>query len=414
MSPRRRNRILAAAVVAGAIALSSAVAAPPRPNRAPPPKSQAAGEGLAAIGGCEGCHTAPEGAAFAGGRAFSTPFGVIYSTNITPDAKDGIGGWTEIEFLRAMTQGVGPGAKRYYPVFPYPHYALADRADLVAIYGYLRTLPAAPDRPPPSRLTPPFGVRSMLVGWQALYLRPKAPYAEGLDAQARRGAALVAGLGHCGACHTPHNALGAEDAAHPLAGAMAERWYAPPLQGDSPAPAPWTVDDLETYLRTGLSDHHQAAAGPMGVVTRELAEAPQQEIRAMANYLAARMGQAKRPAPVDQAVAAARAWPLGARIYAGACAGCHDAGAAMRRLGRPSLALGTPLDEDRPTDVVMIVLQGLAAPEGKAGPYMPAFADSLTDAQVVQLTAYLRARFSHERPWTDILGAVRTARKGAA
>jgi mono/diheme cytochrome c family protein len=270
-----------------------------------------------------------------------------------------------------------------------------------------------PDRPPPNHLIPPLGFRPLLASWQALSPRPTSPEPPGLDAAGRRGAELVAGLGHCGSCHTPRNSLRAEDADRPLAGAMAEGWYAPPLQADSPAPAPWTTDDLETYLRTGLSDHHQAAAGPMGAVTRELSQAPEEEVRDIAIYLSALMSRANRATPVDQAAAAARAWPQGAQIYAGACASCHDAGSAMRRQGRPSLAVGTPLDEDRATDVIMIVLEGLTPPEGKAGPYMPPFADSLTDAQVVQLTAYLRARFSRERPWKDIPGAVRTARKGA-
>lgn len=398
-----RNPALAVVLVGGALAISAWAAENPIASK---------GQGLVAIGGCQGCHTANSGAPFAGGRAFETPFGTIYSTNITSDRDHGIGGWTEADFERAMTRGTGPGGKRYYPVFPYPHYALASREDIAAIWTYLRTIPAAATQAPPNHLLPPFNVRSLLAGWEALYLHPKAPEESGLDVQARRGAELIAGLGHCGACHTPHNRVGAEDAARPLTGAMAEGWYAPPLQGDSPAPAPWTAEDLETYLRTGLSDHHQAAAGPMGAVTAELAQAPESEVRDMAIYLSGLMSQAKHPAPVDQAQAAERTHPEGAQLYAGACASCHDVGSAMLRIGRPSLAVGTPLHEDRATDVIMIILKGLKSPEGKAGPDMPPFANSFTDDEVTELSAYLRARFSREPAWKDIQSAVRAARKG--
>lgn len=417
--PRPHARRLPSAALAGLICLGAASLgaaadqAPLSARKEPPPPVEK-GAGLAAIGGCEGCHTAAGGTPFAGGRPFVTPFGTLYSTNLTPDRERGIGGWSQADFLRAMTRGIGPRGERYYPVFPYPHYALAERGDLAAIYRYLRTLPPAPNRPPPNRLFPPFGFRPLLILWQALFLHPVAPNARGLDASGRRGAELVAGLGHCGACHTPRDALQAEDADRPLAGAMAEGWYAPPLQSASPAPTPWTAEDLETYLRTGLSNHHQAAAGPMGAVTRELSQAPEQEVRDMAIYLSGLMSQARRPTPVDQAATADRTWPEGAQIYAGACASCHDAGSAMRRQGRPSLAVGTPLDEDRPTDVIMILLKGLTPAEGKAGPYMPPFADSLTDAQVAQLTGYLRAQFSREPPWKDIPAAVRIARRAAA
>jgi mono/diheme cytochrome c family protein len=407
------GRALAAVLVGLAIGLSPSATTRAREGDAAV-QAGATGAGLAAIGGCQGCHTSEGGAPFAGGRAFATPFGVIYSTNITPDKDHGIGGWTEGDFERAMTRGIGPRGERYYPVFPYPHFALASGGDIAAIYGYLQTIPPAAGQSPPNRLVPPFGLRSMLIGWQALYLRANAPDTEGLDAQARRGAELVAGLGHCGACHTPHNALGAEDAAHPLAGAMAEGWYAPPLQGDSDAPLPWTAEELETYLRTGLSDRHQAAAGPMGAVARELAQAPEQEVRDMAIYLSGLTRPAKRRGPVDEASAAAQAWPEGARIYAGACASCHEPGAGMSRSERPSLALGTPFDEDRPTDVIMILLKGLDPGPGKAGPFMPSFANSLTDMQLVQLTAYLRARFSREPAWPHLDGPVRAARKAAA
>lgn len=365
-----------------------------------------------AIGGCQGCHTASGGAPFAGGRAFETAFGTVYSTNITPDAVHGIGRWSGADFARAMTRGIGPDGERYYPVFPYEHYALADPADIAAVFAYVRTLPRSGAADRPDRLAPPFGWRPLLAIWEALAPHPRPlPVSAHAGPDVRRGAILVAGLGHCGACHTPRDALHGERPGHALAGAMAEGWYAPPLQGASPAPVAWTAQDLTVYLRTGLSDRHQAAAGPMGAVIHALATAPEAEVRDMAAYLEVSMGAARHPAPIDNADAAARAEPQGARTYAGACATCHEPGAGMRLEARPSLALGTPLDEDRPTDVIQIVLHGLSPPPGRGGAYMPPFADSLTDSQVAHLTAYLRARFSRAGPWRDLPQAVNSARK---
>jgi len=152
----------------------------------------------------------------------------------------------------------------------------------------------------------------------------------------------------------------------------------------------------------------------MGEVTHELARAPEADVRAMAVYLADRMNAAPRSSPVDHAAEAAAQHPMGAQLYAGACAACHEAGAPMMREGRPPLPLGTPLHEDDPRDTIAIVLQGLKPPVGAAGPAMPAFAPSFTDAQVAEIAAYLRARFSTRPAWSKLPAAVAAARKETA
>jgi nicotinate dehydrogenase subunit B len=391
---------------------------PPPPRQSFDRAEVVRGAELAKLGDCETCHTAQGGPAYAGGRPVQTPFGAIYATNITPDPATGLGRYSREAFVRAMRRGIRSDGAHLYPAFPYDHFAYADDADLSALYAFLMTRRPVRQEPSPNRLTPPLGFRPLMGGWKALFFHPQpnAP-TSGRSAEWTRGAYLVQSLGHCGACHTPHNELGAERTKEALNGGY-PGWYAPPLNAASPASVPWTVDRLERYLRTGIDLDHAAAAGPMGAVTRELAHAPQADVHAMAVYLADLMrpspGGQGRVAIVDRAAEAARAHPTGASLYAGACASCHDAGAPMMLEGRPALALGTPLHEADPRDTIQIILQGLEPPTGPAGPYMPAFAASLTDAQVAEITAYLRARYTDKPAWANLGQAVAKARKEGA
>ena len=416
MKPTNSAPALAAAVLlglAGWAALAASAAPPARP--AFPEPAIRHGALLAAIGGCDGCHTSEGGAPFAGGRAFGGPFGAVWATNITPDAATGIGSWSPAAFAAAMRQGVRPDGQNLYPAFPYDHFTHALDADIADLYAYLMTRRPVIARTPSNHLAPPFDSRAAIGSWKARYFRPDPFVPDGAhDAEWNRGAYLVESLGHCGACHSPHNAQGGEERGRELDGGWAEGWYAPPLNGSTPAPTTWTQEDLNAYLGSGLDNRHAAAAGPMGSVVHELARASPADLRAIAVYLAQRMAPAAgAPArPPDHADAAARAHPAGALLFAGACATCHEAGAGMMMEGRPPLQLGTPLDEDNPRDVISIVRRGLEPPVGPAGPSMPAFADSLTDAQLADLVAYLRARYSDRPAWRDLAKAVADARKG--
>jgi mono/diheme cytochrome c family protein len=409
-----------AAVLLAAFAVSWQPAWPAlaNPSATFDPAIVARGEKLAHLGNCAGCHTAQGGRPFAGGRPLETPFGTVFTTNITPDPETGIGRWSRKAFVRALRDGVARNGDLLYPAFPYDHFTHASDPDIDALYAFLMTRPAVQARTPANRLKEPFGFRPLLAGWNLLFLH-KGPLVDdpGQSAEWNRGRALAEGLAHCGGCHTPRNELGAERSDHAYDGAWIEGWYAPPLNADSPAVLPWTAEDLFAYLRTGLSATHAAAAGPMGSVTRGLAQASEDDVRAIAVYFASLMAHAPAAQglpPADKGNVADAAHPEAAALFAGACATCHEAGAPMMQEGRPSLAWGTPLHENTPNDTIQIIMHGLAPPAGRSGPTMPAYGDSFSDRQLADITAYLRARYTDKPPWPDVPRAVAQVRKGGS
>src|SRR6202041_1104179 len=288
----------------------------------------ARGRQLAALGDCAVCHTAMNGAINAGGRALETPFGTIYSTNITPDPDTGIGAWSYPAFERAMRDGIHRDGRHLYPAFPYPHFAKTTDADLQALYAYLMAQSPVRAEGPATRLAFPFNLRPLMAGWNALFHQAGAFEADATQSASwNRGAYLVEGLGHCGACHSPRNAFGAEKANAYLAGGFADGWEAPPLTLLSQAPIPWSEDELFSYLRSGESRFHGVAAGPMAPVVKELASLPDHDIRAMAVYLAS-FNENTTGKPAEDVLAAqletltstrvASASAPGARLYEGA------------------------------------------------------------------------------------------------
>ena len=273
----------------------------------------------------------------------------------------------------------------------------------------------------PHELRAPFNIRALLGTWKALYFeRGEFRPDPARDAQWNRGAYLVNGPGHCGACHTPRGALGAEKKDQPFGGGVAEGWHGPALDVRSPAPVPWTAEQLFKYLRTGLDEVHAIAAGPMDPVVRNLARAPEEDVRAMAAYLEALAGppSAERRKKADAALArakgAARANGRGAEIYAGTCAACHDRGREAGSGGALPLALGTAMTIPTSSNLLRITLEGIAPPEGEPGRAMPGFADALTDSQVKELAAYIRSEFGRAPAWPDVeqeLKKIREERK---
>jgi nicotinate dehydrogenase subunit B len=383
----------------------------------------ARGRQLAALGDCAVCHTTANGAVNAGGRAIETPFGTIYATNITPDPDTGIGAWSYPAFERAMREGIHRDGRHLYPAFPYPHFAKATDADLQALYAWLMAQAPVRAEAPKSALAFPFNLRPLLAGWNALFHRPEV-FAPDTTKSAtwNRGAYLVEGLGHCGACHSPRNALGAEQANAYLAGGFAEGWEAPALTSLSQAPIPWSEDELFAYLRSGESRFHGVAAGPMAPVVKELAALPDQDIRAMAVYLAS-FNDSSLGKPAEDALATqletltgtrvASASPTGARLYQGACAVCHAVGGAPLFGSRPSLALNSNLHSAMPNNLIQVILHGIASPVSSDLGYMPAFKDSMTDGQIAELVGYLRQQFAPKKPpWTGVHAAVSQAREG--
>src|SRR6187431_1179159 len=377
----------------------------------------ARGQQLAALGDCAVCHTVVNGAVNAGGRAIETPFGTIYATNITPDVETGIGAWSYPAFERAMREGIHRDGRHLYPAFPYTHFAKSSDADMQALYAYLMAQPAVRAETPQNALAFPFNLRPLMAGWNALFHKANTFQPDPAKSETwNRGAYLVEGLGHCSACHSPRNALGAEKANAYLAGGFAEGWEAPALTSLSQAPIPWSEDELYTYLRTGESRLHGVAAGPMAPVVKELAALPDSDIRAMAVYLGS-FNETATDKSAQHALAAGlenstgtrvvSASAVGARLYEGACAVCHEVGGAPLFGSRPSLALNSNLHSAVPDNLIQLILHGIAKPAATDLGYMPAFKDSLTDGQIAELAAYLRRQFAPDKPaWTGIQAAV--------
>jgi nicotinate dehydrogenase subunit B len=379
---------------------------------------------LAAAGNCAVCHTAAGGVRNAGGRAMETPFGTIVTTNITPDPDTGIGQWSFSAFQRAMREGISRDGRHLYPAFPYTAFAKMGDDDLMALYAYLMTQPAVAASPPATQLKFPYSLRPLLAGWNGLFHDP-APFQPQpqRSAEWNRGAYLVNGVAHCGACHTPRNAFGAEQGGKAfLAGAMTDGWQAPALTALSQAPVPWSAEELYRYLRDGHTRHHGVAAGPMAPVVRGLAALPDADIRAMAAYLADFNTPVRDEAELARSLVARAAagqpqlLGIGQRLFEGACSACHHDGDGPKLLGVNSpLALNSSLHSDRPDNLLRVILEGVREPAGADIGFMPGFRYALSDAQLAQLAGYMRQRFAPDKPaWTDLPSAVAHVRRVSA
>jgi nicotinate dehydrogenase subunit B len=382
----------------------------------------ARGRQLAALGACAECHTSANGIVNAGGRPIETPFGIISSTNITPDEATGIGAWSYPAFERAMREGIHRDGRHLYPAFPYTHFTKVSDADLQALYAYLMAQAPVRADAPKNELRFPFNLRPLMAGWNALFHRVETIQSNPAKSEAwNRGAYLIEGLGHCSACHSPRNALGAEQQSQYLAGGFAEGWEAPALTSLSQAPIPWSEDELFAYLRSGESRFHGVAAGPMAPVVKELTALPDDDIRAMSVYLASfsegaidRSAQQARAAQLETTTKVTYAPSAGARLYQGACAVCHEVGGLPLFGSRPSLALNSNVHSTRPDNLIQVILHGIAKPVSSDLGYMPAFKDSMSDAQIAELVSFLRKQFAPDKPaWTDVSSSVSRIRQPA-
>jgi mono/diheme cytochrome c family protein len=384
--------------------------APMAPAAAPPaPPSAlvlAAGARVVALGDCMVCHTAQGGAAYAGGLGLKTPFGTIYSTNITPDPETGIGRWSLPAFTRALREGASRDGHLLYPAFPYIHYTRMTDADIALAYAYLMTRTPVAVQQPDNDLPLPLKFRPMLAFWNVLYLRP-GPEAPQATTPAARGRYLADTLGHCASCHSGLNLIGGER--HPpFQGGDIDGWHAPALTRLAHGPNPWTQAELADYLRGGLSLAHGAAKGPMRPVTERLASVPREDVEAIASYLMTIQAPAPPVAPAPRQ--AVQTTGQGAALFAAACAGCHARSAPMMALsGRPGLARSSALTGASAANFVQTVLGGIPWEHGSAV-YMPPFAATLTDDQVGALAGYLR-QDAGLPAWQDVPKTSATLRK---
>jgi mono/diheme cytochrome c family protein len=379
----------------------------------------ATGANLVAIGNCNVCHTRADGPPYAGGRPIATPFGRVYATNITPDKETGIRDWSEAAFVRAMREGVSRDGHHLYPAFPYDHMVKMRDSDIRAVYAFIMTRRPVRAVTPPNELAFPFNLRVLAAAWKLLFLSHNPVAVDtSKTAEWNRGAYLVEGLGHCGACHTPRNILGAEKRGQAYAGGESEGWIAPALNAASPAAVPWTADRLYTYLRHGFDDLHGIAAGPMAPVVNNLANVADADVRAIAIYVADVAGAEARERQINRrpplAIGSELSTPAGdgAAVYAGACAQCHGEAGRFPPVPALDLSLSAPLRLPRPDNLLRIVREGIHPLGGGAGQIMPGFGNVLTDAQLSALASYLRAHFTDKPPWTDLEAAVHRVKQG--
>lgn len=375
------------------------------------------GELLALVGDCSACHTAPGGEDYAGGFGLPTPFGTIYSTNITPDPETGIGRWSYEAFARAMREGVDREGNHLYPAFPYDNFTKTRDEDLRALYAYFMSQPAVVSEDKTNELPFPFSFRPALAGWKLLYLdqTPFAPDPE-LDEEQNHGAYLVGSLGHCGACHSPRNGFGAVIVDRAFEGGEAEGWIAPPLGSHSISPVAWTLDDYADYLFDGWSEAHGIAGGPMTAVADHLYDADEDDVFAMATWLAViTPDQSEEARDATIAAAGDLDWPpvegtlfeeevtdpplqAGRDIFAARCAKCHK-----ERIGdQQPVSLGLSYAVNAPTaqNLINAVRGGIAPPLGEPDRKMEAVA--LSDEDLAAVAAYVRWHFTDKPPWEDL------------
>ncbi|HNP34874.1 MAG TPA: c-type cytochrome [Woeseiaceae bacterium] len=383
---------------------------------------------MAGIGNCAACHTLESDKPYAGGWPIATEFGTLFGSNITPHPDDGIGRWSLEAFARSMQQGVSRDGSHLYPAFPYTHFTKLTDEDLAALYAYLMTREPIPGAAPPNTLGFPFNVRLLQAGWKLLFFddAPWQPVPE-KTADWNRGAYLVDSAGHCSACHTPRNALGAEKKREAFAGAVVDDWYAPPLTHANPTPVDWNSEELFQYLRDGGSPLLGVATGSMGPVVHDgLVRAPDSDVEALAVYFgdlaqsdSPRNSQSQPAAAIAAAhermdeVQAGRVDMLlhGAHIYAAACESCHYNSPAPPNVRRPELSLNSAIWATEPLNLIQVTLHGISTDDGLPNVLMPGFAAALSDEDIAALAAYLRATQTTEPAWPDLQQRVSALRQ---
>ena len=359
------------------------------------------GRYVAVTANCVSCHTRAGGEPFAGGLALQTPLGTLHTTNITPDADTGIGRWSLGDFQRAMRRGIAADGSYLFPAFPYTAYTRMSDAGIADLYAYLRRL--APVRYMPPENDALLGVRWPMMAWNALFLQ-EGPYQPdpAQTPEWNRGAYLVQGPGHCGACHTPRNLLLAEDDTRALQGGVVtgevapglqRAWFAVNLRNVKHGLATWTPKDVGMYFAKGYS-MRGASFGPMNeVITNSLSQLHPEDQRAIATYLRSLEG-AEYAGPV---VSAAEA-DAGAGIYKEHCAECHQANGRGNFLKAPALAGNAVVQGESPASLINVILHGPALAESLrygAWEEMPAFGKKLGDDQAAALANYLRGSWGN-------------------
>jgi mono/diheme cytochrome c family protein len=360
----------------------------------------ARGKALTEAADCASCHTADPAKPFAGGKRIDTPFGGIYSPNLTPDRDTGIGAWSDTDFHRALRYGEDPDGSRYYPAFPYPYFTKLIRDDILAIRAYLATLTPFRNTPPEPELRWPLNYRVVMRLWNFWFFRPgifepdqqKSP-------EWNRGGYLVEGAAHCGACHTPKNLFGADKRGRAFSGGLVQGWFAPRLDGaERGGLKSWSADDIVEYLQSGRNGKSHADGLMAEVVVNSTSVMSDADVRAIAVYLKGLPAGVPEPAvtPPPQADMTA-----GKAIYAHACVSCHEADGSGAPRIYPPLPGNANLQSADAASTLRIILDGaqtVTTPRAPNAGSMPGYARQLSDSEIADVTNYVRNSWGNAAP----------------
>jgi mono/diheme cytochrome c family protein len=366
----------------------------------PSAETIARGKAMAEAADCASCHTADPSKPFAGGKRIDTPFGAIFSPNLTPDRDTGIGAWSDAEFLRALRYGIRRDGSHYYPAFPYPNFTKMIRDDIFAVRAYLATLPPVRNTPPPPQLRWPLNYRVVMRLWNYLFFRPGIFEPDQNKSPAwNRGGYLVTGAAHCGACHTPKNIFGADRRGQSFGGGQIAGWFAPRLDGAARSGLKsWSADDIAEYLSSGRNGKSHAD-GPMAeVVLNSTSKMSDGDVRAIATYLKDLPASAPEPEVTPPPPAG---MAMGKAVYAHACIACHEADGSGAPRIYPPLPGNALLQSTDPLSTLRIILDGaqtLTTPRASNPGSMPAYAKQLSDQEIADVANYIRNSWGNAAP----------------
>jgi mono/diheme cytochrome c family protein len=364
----------------------------------------ARGKALTDAGDCASCHTADPAKPFAGGKRIDTPYGGIYSPNLTPDRETGLGAWSDDEFYRALRFGVARDGSRYYPAFPYPNFTKLTRQDILAIRAYLATLTPVRNTPPTPELRWPFNYRVVMRGWNWLFFKPGILMPDQQkSAEWNRGRYLVEGVSHCGACHTPKNFFGADRRGQAYGGGRVADMFAPRLDGaERSGLKSWSVEDIAEYLQSGRNGKSHAGELMSEVVVNSTSKMSEADIRAIAVYLkdlppGAPEPKVTPPPPAQMAD--------GEKLYKGACIACHEADGSGAPRIYPPLPGNANLQSADASSTLRVILDGaetVTTPRAPNKGSMPAYAAKMTDQEIADVTNYIRNSWGNTAPLVTV------------
>jgi len=392
-----RVLLCTAFVVGGVFAISEGHA---QSKVEPDAEDIARGKALTEAGDCASCHTADPAKPFAGGKRIDTPFGGIYSPNLTPDRATGLGAWSDDDFYRALRFGVARDGSRYYPAFPYPNFTKLTRQDIFAIRAYLATLTPVSNTPRAPELRWPFNHRVVMRGWNWLFFKPGILMPDQQKStEWNRGRYLVEGVAHCGGCHTPKNMFGAEKRPRAYSGARVAGMFAPRLDGAARSGLKsWSVEDITEYLQSGRNGKSHAGEVMSEVVVNSTSRMSDADVRAIAIYLkdlpeGVREPKVARPPPSQMAA--------GEKLYNGACIACHEKDGSGAPRIYPPLPGNANLQSADALSTLRVILDGaqtVTTPRAPNTGSMPAYAAKMTDQEIADVTNYIRNAWGNAAP----------------